>query len=92
MFVLKQLLKFLVLPPSCWLLLLLAVLLFWKRQWGRKFLAGVVTAIYLFHSFIVSAGLSWLLESRYKLLLDPRSIGSYDAIVTLSPARSLPAA
>ena len=38
MFVLKQFLKALLLPPMLWLLMLLAVLLFWRRAWARKLL------------------------------------------------------
>ena len=35
MFILKQFLKALLLPPMPWLLLLLAVLIFWQRRWAR---------------------------------------------------------
>jgi len=84
MFVLKQLLKTLILPPGCWLLLLLAVLLFWKRRWARKLLFASIVAIYLFHSGLFASGLSWPLESRYQLLWDPGNASPYDAIVTLT--------
>ena len=38
MFILKQFLKALLLPPMPWLLMLLAVLIFWQRHWARKLL------------------------------------------------------
>ena len=38
MFTLKQFLKALFLPPMPWLLMLLAVLIFWQRRWARKLL------------------------------------------------------
>ena len=38
MFVLKQFLKALLLPPMPWLLMLLAVLIWWRRTWARKLL------------------------------------------------------
>ena len=38
MFMLKQFLKGIILPPGIWLVLLLAVLIFWKRRRARKLL------------------------------------------------------
>jgi hypothetical protein len=36
MFVLKQFLKELILPPLPWILMLLAVLIFWRQRLARK--------------------------------------------------------
>jgi uncharacterized SAM-binding protein YcdF (DUF218 family) len=84
MFLLKQFLKVLILPPGCWLLALVAVLIFWKRRWARKLLLATVIVIFALHSDLAANGLGWLLESRYRPLLDPRGIGPYDAIVVLT--------
>jgi len=84
MFLLKQFLKALLLPPMCWLLLLLAVLLFWRRPWARKLLLATVLLILALHSGPVNYALRYPLESRYPPLIDPRKAGSYDAIVVLT--------
>ncbi len=86
MFVLKQFLKALLLPPMLWLLMLLAVLLFWRRAWARKLLFYTILLIFALHSGPVNYGLRYPLESRYPPLLDPKSAGSYDAIVVLTAA------
>jgi uncharacterized SAM-binding protein YcdF (DUF218 family) len=84
MFVLKQFLKSLILPPMPWLLLLLAVLIFWRRSWARKLLLFTVMLIFALHSGPVNYALRYPLESRYPPLLDPRTTGEYDAIVVLT--------
>lgn len=93
MFLLKQFLKALLLPPLPWLLLLLAVLLFWRRQWARKLLFFTFFMILVLHSGIMNYALRYPLESRYPPLIDPKKVGSYDAIVVLTagsvPARGL---
>ena len=83
MFVLKQFLKALLLPPMPWLLMLSAVVIFWHRQWARKLLLFTVLLIVALHSSPVNYALRYPLESRYTPLIDPRSV-SYDAIVVLT--------
>jgi len=90
MFLLKQFLKQIILPPGSWLLLLLAALIFWRRRWARKLLAAVFCFIIVLHSGIVGYGLRYPLESRYPPLLDPTRSEPYDAIVVLTSA-SIPA-
>src|SRR5512135_1991483 len=84
MFILKQFLKALLLPPTLWLLLLLAVLVFWRRAWARKLLLYTTLLIFALHSGPVNYALRYPLESRYPPLLDPKAAGSYDAIVVLT--------
>ena len=84
MFVLKQFLKTLLLPPVPWLLMLLAVLIFWRRSWARKLLLFTFFLIFALHSGLVNYALRYPLESRYSPLLDPRKAGAYDAIVVLT--------
>ena len=84
MFVLKQFLKALLLPPTLWLLLLLAVLVFWRRAWARKLLLYATLLIFALHSGPVNYALRYPLESRYPSLLDPKAAGAYDAIVVLT--------
>jgi uncharacterized SAM-binding protein YcdF (DUF218 family) len=84
MFLLKQFIKALLLPPMPWLLLLLAVVIFWRRRWARKLLLFVFFLILALHSSVVNYALRYPLESRYPSLLDPKSAGSYDAIVVLT--------
>jgi uncharacterized SAM-binding protein YcdF (DUF218 family) len=83
MFVLKQFLKALLLPPMPWLVMLLAVLIFWHRRWARKLLVLTLLLIVALHSGLVSYALRYPLESRYPPLLDPRGV-NYDAIVVLT--------
>lgn len=90
MFVLKQFFKALLLPPTIWLILLLAVLIFWRRRWARTLLAATWLLIFALHSGLVNYALRYPLESMYAPLRDPRSAGSYDAIVVLTSA-SIPA-
>jgi hypothetical protein len=52
MFVLKQFLKALILPPLPWMLMLLAVLIFWRRRWARKLLFVTFCLIVVLHSGI----------------------------------------
>jgi len=84
MFVLKQFLKALLLQPILWLLMLLAVLIFWRRSWARKLLLFTFLWVFALHSGLLNYGLRYPLESRYELLLDPRRAGPYDAIVVLT--------
>ena len=90
MFVLKQFLKALILPPMPWLIMLLAVLIFWRRPWARKLLLATFLLILTLHCGPVNYALRYPLESRYAPLLDSRNTGSYDAIVVLT-ASMIPA-
>src|SRR5512145_939185 len=89
MFVLKQFLKALLLPPTPWLLMLLAVLIFWRRRWARKLLLLTFLLITALHSGLVGYALRYPLESRYAPLLDPGGL-SYDAIVVLTGSMIAP--
>jgi uncharacterized SAM-binding protein YcdF (DUF218 family) len=90
MFLLKQFLKALLLPPMPWLIMLLAVLIFWQRAWARALLLITFLLILALHSGPVNYVLRHPLESRYPPLIDPTKAGSYDAIVVLT-AGSVPA-
>jgi uncharacterized SAM-binding protein YcdF (DUF218 family) len=90
MFVLKQFIKALLLPPVPWLLMLLAVWIFWHRRWARKLLLVTFLLVVALHSGPVNYALRYPLESRHPPLLDPKTAGSYDAIVVLT-ASSIPA-
>lgn len=90
MFVLKQFLKQLMLPPVSWLLPLLVVLLFWRQRWARKLFFAAFCLIIVLHSGIVSYGLRYPLESRYTPVIDPALSEPYDAIVVLT-STSIPA-
>ncbi len=84
MFLLKQFLKALLLPPMPWLLMLLAVLIWWRRTWARKLLLIAFLLILALHSGPVNYALRYPLEARYPPLIDPSKAGSYDAIVVLT--------
>ena len=84
MFILKQFLKSLLLPPMPWLLLLLVVLIFWQRRWARRLLFLTFFLILGLHCGPANYALRYPLESRYPPLLDPRKAGPYDAIVVLT--------
>ncbi len=84
MFVLKQFLKALLLPPMPWLLMLLAVLIWWRRTWARKLLLITFLLILALHSGPVNYALRYPLEARYPPLMDPNKAGAYDAIVVLT--------
>ena len=90
MFLLKQFLKQLVLPPVLWLLPLLVVLIFWRRRGARKLLVVTFCLIAILHSGLVGHGLRYPLESRYAPVIDPAQAEPYDAIVVLTSA-SIPA-
>ena len=90
MFVLKQFLKQLILPPVIWMVPLLVVLIFWRRRWARKLLFVTLCGILLLHSGLVGHCLRYPLESRYAPLLDPKGVGPYDGIVVLT-STSIPA-
>lgn len=93
MFLIKQFIKALLLPPMPWLLMLLAVLIFWRRGWARKLLLCTFLLVLALHSGLLNYALRYPLESRYRPLIDPKTAGSYDAIVVLTagsvPARGL---
>lgn len=84
MFLLKQFLKGCILPPMPWILLLLAVLIFWRKRWARKLLLATILLIVVLHSGPVAGLLQYPLESRYPPLLEPRTAEPYDAIVVLT--------
>ena len=84
MFVLKQFLKVLLLPPTLWLLMLLAVLIFWQRSWARKLLLFALLLILVVHTGPVNYLLRYPLESSYQPVIDPKKAGPYDAIVVLT--------
>jgi uncharacterized SAM-binding protein YcdF (DUF218 family) len=84
MFVLKQFLKALLLPPMLWLVMLMAVLVFGRRPWARKLLLLTILLILVLHSGPVNYALRYPLESRYPPLLDPLKAGPYDVIVVLT--------
>jgi uncharacterized SAM-binding protein YcdF (DUF218 family) len=90
MFVLKQFLKVLILPPLPWMLMLLAVLIFWRRRWARKLLFVTLCLIVVLHSGIFVYLLRYPLESHYPPLIDPTKVEPYDAIVVLT-ASMIPA-
>jgi uncharacterized SAM-binding protein YcdF (DUF218 family) len=84
MFVLKQFLKQFILPPMPWVILLLVVLIFWRRSWARKLLLVTFCMIVVLHSGFLAYWLSYPLESRYPPLLDPTVVEPYDAIIVLT--------
>jgi len=90
MYILKQFLKTLLLPPFLWFGLLVIVLVFWKRGWARKLLALTLVFAFTLHSEVLTHALGYWLETRYPPLLDLRRAGSYDAIVVLTGG-SIPA-
>jgi uncharacterized SAM-binding protein YcdF (DUF218 family) len=90
MFVLKQFLKALILPPMPWILMLLAVLIFWRRRWAKKLLFVTICLIVVLHSGIFGYFLKYPLESSYPPLIDPTKAEPYDAIVVLT-AGTIPA-
>jgi uncharacterized SAM-binding protein YcdF (DUF218 family) len=84
MFVLKQFLKEFILPPMPWFLLLLVVLIYWRRRWARTLLLATFCLIFALHSGIVGYWLRYPLESSYSPLLEPAKAEPYDAIVVLT--------
>src|SRR5437870_7140629 len=84
MFVLKQFLKELILPPLPWVLLLVAVITFWRRWWARKLLVATFCLLLALHGGPVGYLLRYPLESRYPPLLEPAKVEPYDAIVVLT--------
>src|SRR6476469_6379705 len=84
MFVLKQFLKAFLLPPMPWLILLLAVVVFWRRTWARKLLFLAVLLIIGLHSGLINYALRYPLELRYPPLIDPNKVGHFDAIAVLT--------
>ena len=73
-----------------WLLMLLGVLIFWRRRWARKLLLITFLLILALHCGPLNYLLRYPLESRYPPLIDPATAGSYDAIVVLTSG-SVPA-
>jgi uncharacterized SAM-binding protein YcdF (DUF218 family) len=90
MFVLKQFIKQIILPPVLWMLPLVVVLVCWRRRWARKLLLANLCLILLLHSGIVGRWLRYPLESRYAPLVNPKDAGPYDALVVLTSG-SIPA-
>ena len=90
MFVLKQFLKQIVLPPIPWLLALLVVLVFWRRTWARKLLFVTVCGIFILHSGPIGHWLRYPLEASHPPLLNPQDAEPYDAIIVLTGG-SIPA-
>jgi uncharacterized SAM-binding protein YcdF (DUF218 family) len=90
MFILKQFLKQLVLPPLPWLLALVVVLVFWRRKWARKLLLITLCGIVFLHSGAIGYWLRYPLESSYQPLLNPEDAEPYDAIIVLTSS-SIPA-
>src|SRR5262249_13431949 len=84
MFVLKQFLKALILPPMPWMLMLLVVLIFWRRSWQRNLLFVTFFLIVPPHSGFFGYILRYPLESRYPPLIDATKVEPYDAIVVLT--------
>jgi uncharacterized SAM-binding protein YcdF (DUF218 family) len=83
MFLLKQFLKAIILPPMPWVVLLILVLIFWRRRWARKLLFATTVLIVALHSGYVGQSLRYPLEARYPALIDPSGAEPYDAIVVL---------
>jgi uncharacterized SAM-binding protein YcdF (DUF218 family) len=90
MFVIKQFLKQLLLPPMPWMLALLAVLVFWQRKWARKLLLVTLCGIITLHSGLIGHWLRYPLEAAYPPLLKPQASEPYEAIIVLTGA-SIPA-
>src|SRR5262245_65609815 len=84
MFVLKQFLKALILPPMPWMLMLLTVLIFWRRRWARKLLFVTFCLIVVLHSGAVGYLLTYLLESSYAPLIDRANVEPYAAVVVFT--------
>lgn len=84
MFLFKQFLKPLLLPPVVWMFLLIGILIFWRRAWARKLCLLSFCLIFLLHSGLVSYALRYPLESRYPPLREPKDAEPYDAIVVLT--------
>src|SRR5262245_20741417 len=93
MFVLKQFLKGLILPPTSWFILRLIVLIFWPRRWARKLLLVTIVLIAALHSGDANDLLRYTLESRYAPLLDPKGAEPYESTAVLTssaiPAQGL---
>ncbi len=83
MFLLKQFLKPLILPPMPWFILLLLCGIFWRRKWARGFFWASFAVLLLFHSAQFSELVRHPLESSYPPMIDPKSAEPYDAIVVL---------
>ena len=83
MFLLKQFLKPLILPPMPWFVLLLLCGIFWRKRWARGLFWTAFAVLFLFHSPHFSDLLRHPLESRYPALMDPAAAEPYDAIVVL---------
>jgi uncharacterized SAM-binding protein YcdF (DUF218 family) len=86
MFVLKQFLKQLLLPPLPWLVALLLAAVFWPRRWARNLLWVTVCGVIVLHSGFIAYWLRYPLEASYPPLLNPTDAEPYDAIVVLSSA------
>jgi uncharacterized SAM-binding protein YcdF (DUF218 family) len=83
MFLLKQFLKELILPPLPWIVMLALAWFFWPRRWARRLLFAALVLIVVLHTGYVKNLLRYPLEARYPALIDPRGAEPYDAIVVL---------
>src|ERR1044071_10453719 len=83
MFLLKQFLKPLILPPVPWFVLFFLCGIFWRRRWARGLFWIAFALLFLFHSPELGEVLRHPLESRYTALIDPAAAEPYDAIVVL---------
>jgi uncharacterized SAM-binding protein YcdF (DUF218 family) len=84
MFVFKQFLKQLILPPGLWFFPLVLSFFFWPRRWARKLFFVTLCGILILHSGWIARWLRYPLESRYPALLQASEAGHYDAIVVLT--------
>ncbi|HEY3304313.1 MAG TPA: YdcF family protein [Candidatus Binatia bacterium] len=92
MFLVKQILKQLFLPPTFWIVLLVLVVIFWRWRWARRALLALTLLIIVLHNGMVNNWLRYPLESRHPILLEPRGAEPYDAIVVLLGHVSSPTA
>ena len=90
MFILKQVLKALFLPPFVWIALLLLTVACWKKRWARRVALATLILIVLLHSGLAARTTVYILESRFPPLIDPHKVVPYDAIVLLTGG-SIPA-
>jgi uncharacterized SAM-binding protein YcdF (DUF218 family) len=83
MFLMKQVLKQLILPPAPWFILLVVAGIFWRRRWAKAAFWTAVAIIFVLHSPQVGIMVRYPLETRYAPLIDPKDAEPYDAIVVL---------
>lgn len=83
MFLIKQILKQIILPPAPWFVLLVIAGVFWRRRWAKALFWSALAIIFVLHSPQVGVMLRYPLESRYAPLIEPKDAEPYDAIVVL---------